>query len=106
MKRIDVPALVLSVLTAWDDGTLDNVIGRVWSRLRNVLVLIKQANGRNDLVERKRGKKFHNLDLPTEDLINTNNATETAVTSNDDAWMNTIDLDPDDEDDEVELADI
>ena len=48
LKRIDVPALVLSVLTAWDDGTLDNVIGRVWSRLQNVLVLIKEANGRND----------------------------------------------------------
>ena len=106
MKRIDVPALVSSVLTAWNDGTLDDVIGRVWSRLRSLLVLIKEANGGNDLVERKRGKKFRNLDLPTEDLINTNNATETAVASNDDAWMNTIDLDPDDEDDEVLLRDI
>ena len=30
-------------LTAWDDGTLDDLIGRVLSRVRNVLVLIKEA---------------------------------------------------------------
>ena len=65
LKRIDVPVLVPSVLTAWDDGTLYDVIGRVWSRLRNVLVLIKEGNGRNDLAESKRGKKFCNLDLQT-----------------------------------------
>ena len=110
LKRIDVPALVLSVLAAWNDGTLDDVIGRVWSRLQNVLVLIKEVNVEKVLVERKRGKKICNLDLPMEDLINTNNARETAVATNDDAtngtWVNTLDLDPDDEDDEVELVDI
>ena len=110
MKRTDVPSLVTSVEAAWNNGALDDVIGRVWSRLRNVLVLIKEADGKNDLVEKKRGKKFRNLDFPIQNVTNTNNATETAVATNDDAtngtWMNSLDLDPDDEDDEVELIDI
>ena len=111
LKRTDVPSLVTSVEAAWNNGALDDVIaGRVWGRLRNVLVLIKEASGKNDLVEKKRGKKFRNLDFPIQNVTNTNSATETAVATNDDAtngtWMNSLDLDPDDEDDEVELIDI
>ena len=32
--------------------------------LHNVLVLIDEAKGKNDLVETKRGKNFYMLDLP------------------------------------------
>ena len=37
-----------------------------------MLVLIVEGNGSNDMVEKKRGKKFWNLDLP----INFRNSTE------------------------------
>ena len=40
------------------------MITKVFNRLRNVLVLIVEANGKNDLVETKRGKNFYMLDLP------------------------------------------
>ena len=66
-KRCEVNALVHSVQDTWDNGHLDEVITKVFERLRNVLVLIHEANGKNDLVETKRGKKFRNLDLPETD---------------------------------------
>ena len=47
---------------------LDSVIGKVWNRLSNVLVLILEGNGSNNLVEKKRGKKFYNLDMPADFL--------------------------------------
>jgi len=40
------------------------MITRVFDRLQNVLVLIAEAKGKNDLVETKRGKNFYLLDLP------------------------------------------
>ena len=48
------------------------MITRVFDRLRNVLVLIYEAKGKNNLVEKKRGKKSRNLDLPidlTADIV-------------------------------------
>ena len=57
----------------WDHGHLDDMITRVFNRLRNVLVLIDEAKGKNDLVEKKRGKKFYQLDLPI-DLTDENSA--------------------------------
>ena len=38
----------------------------------NVLVLIVEGNGRNELVETKRGKRFRTLDLSVEQLSNIN----------------------------------
>ena len=84
MKRTDVHALAKSVMHSWNiRGNivgLDGVIGRVWKRLRNVLVLIVDGNGANDLVEKKRGKKFRNLDVDPEFL-----GQESAVTAADPA---------------------
>ena len=39
------------------------MITKVFLRLKKVLGLIVEANGKNDLVKQKRGKKFANLDL-------------------------------------------
>ena len=39
------------------------MITRVFKRLRNVLVFIDRAKGKNDLVGKERGKKFYQLDL-------------------------------------------
>ena len=51
-------------METWNHGHLDDMITRVFDRLRNVLVLIAEAKGKNDLVETKRGKNFYLLDLP------------------------------------------
>ena len=64
MKRCEVNALTRSVMETWNHGHLDDMITRVFDRLRNVLVLIAEAKGKNDLVETKRGKNFYLLDLP------------------------------------------
>ena len=56
-KRTDVHALTESVIKTWNnDHDLCNVINRVWQRLGNVLALIVEGGGGNDLVETKRGK--------------------------------------------------
>ena len=49
---------------------------KVFNRLKNVLVLIVEGNGGNELVESKGGKKFRNLDLSIEQLNNINNDNE------------------------------
>ena len=100
MKRTDVHALVNSVERAWMNTSLTKAIGRVWGRLRNVLVLIQRDGGGNNLVETKRGKYFRNLDMPQEFLdtvstIPTTNVTVTPVTTY-------LDLDDDDSEDEGE----
>ena len=69
MKRTNVHALVTSVKTTWSEGHLDELITKVFGRLRNVLVLIVEGQGSNDLVETKQGKRFRNLDLPQEFLV-------------------------------------
>merc|ERR1712087_280408 len=61
MKRSDVDASAASVERAWNRN--DDVIGRVWGRLKNVLALIVEGKGGNNLVETKRGKKFRGLDV-------------------------------------------
>ena len=66
MKRCEVEALVTSVKNTWNNGYLDDIITNVFNRIQNVLSLIIEANGGNDLVETKRGKKFRNMDLPRE----------------------------------------
>lgn len=44
-------------------GYLNVSITKVFDRLRNVLVLVVKAKGRNNLVETKGGKNFNKLDL-------------------------------------------
>ena len=62
-KQTDVHALAKSVMDTWNnDKNLNHVISHVWKRLRNVLALIVEGGGGNDLVvETKRGKKFRNF---------------------------------------------
>ena len=62
-KQTDVHALAKSVMDTWNnDKNLTHVISQVWKRLRNVLALIVEGGGGNDLVvETKRGKKFRNF---------------------------------------------
>ena len=64
------------------------MISKVWGRLRNVLVLIEEDNGGNNLVEKKRGTQHCNLDLPTEFLTN---GEESNTTDSDDVVIPTID---------------
>ena len=80
MKRTDVSALVDSVEKAWDGGCVDEAIGKVWGRLKNVLALVKEGNGGNDLVETKRGKRYRGLDL-TPDFLAGNETATPAVTT-------------------------
>ena len=63
-KRCEVQALANTVMQMWNEGHLDEMITKVYKRLKKVLVLIAEARGKNDLVETKRGKKFQDLDLP------------------------------------------
>ena len=68
MRCFAVEALVWSVYETWEKGKLNEVITKVFNRLKIVLILIIEVNGGNELVETKRGKGFCNLDLTTEEL--------------------------------------
>ena len=50
-------------METWANEELNEQIQNVFKRLQKVLVLILEADGGNDLVETKRGKKFETLDL-------------------------------------------
>ena len=52
-KRCEVNALSHTVMDTWNNGHLDEMITKVFLRLKKVLVLIVEANGKNDLVEQK-----------------------------------------------------
>ena len=71
-KRTDVHALAESVMNTWnnDKNLSDDVINRVRKRLRNVLALIVEGDGGNDLVETKRGKEIRNLEISPQFLAN------------------------------------
>ena len=58
MRCCDVEALVRSVYETWEEGELNEVITKVFNRLKIVLVLIIEGDGGNELVETKRGKVF------------------------------------------------
>ena len=72
MRCCAVEALVRSVYETWEKGELNEVITKVFNRLKKVLVLIIEGDGGNELVETKRGKGFCNLDLTTEELDDIN----------------------------------
>ena len=56
MKRYSIDALVNVVMSTWNDGHLDDSIGKVFNHLERVLILINEGGGGNDLVKSKRGK--------------------------------------------------
>ena len=58
MKRCHTDALVRSVMDTWVNGSLDDVISKVFKRLKKVLCLINEGEGGNDLVETQRGPKI------------------------------------------------
>ena len=58
IKCCNDEALVCSVMRTWENNDLNKKITKVYKRPKKVFVMIKMADGRNDLVETKRGKKF------------------------------------------------
>ena len=54
-------------MKCWENGNLDHSITKVFLRLKPVLCNILEANGSNDLVESKRGKKYANIKM--EDVL-------------------------------------
>ena len=54
-------------MKTWNEGDLNHSITKVFKRLKPVLCNIIEAKGGNDLVEKKRGKKYKNIKL--EDVI-------------------------------------
>ena len=72
MRCCAVESLVRSVYETWEKGELNEVITKLFNRLKIVLVLIIKGDGGNDLVETKRGKGVCNLDLTTEELDDIN----------------------------------
>ena len=64
-KRCEVNALSRSVYDTWNHGHLDDMITRVFDRLRNVLVLICEAKGKNDLVEQNEVKILRSSTYPS-----------------------------------------
>ena len=110
MKRTDIYALVSSVKKAWavrgNTIGLDHVISKVWGRLRNVLVLIVEGGGSNDSVEKKRGRRFRNLDMSQEFLTAYDGPPpqdEAADTDDDPLYLDLI-VDQEEEDSDNEIA--
>ena len=131
-KRKDVNILADTVMQVWNNhnNDLQNVINKVYNRLRVVLALVVEGKGGNDLVETKRGKQykdvvvtdidpeFFNRDLKQERVLARNAAAITAATTAQNpaanaaavpqniittpaAFMN--DFESDDDDDSVEV---
>ena len=57
MRRCEVNVLVLSIYEILEKGKINELTAKVYNRLKNVLVLIVEDNGENELVESKRGNK-------------------------------------------------
>ena len=102
MKRTDVHALQNSVMSAWNTRPLDKVIKKVWTRMKKDLAIIVEGDGGNDLVEKKRGKRWNDLDLQPEFLAAVDETTAAATTT---TPVEIYDLHEDDEDgdDRVEM---
>ena len=61
-KRCQASALVETVADVWRTTEISRILTNVFDRMKKVLVLIVEAEGKNDLVETKRGKRFRSLD--------------------------------------------
>ena len=88
--RCQVESLVNTVMLSWNNRNLSTALSKVFERLKRVLCLIVEGNGKNDLVESKRGKKEPDRDIRTdEDLrlkldefFSNNNKTDKNNTTN------------------------
>ena len=54
-------------METWKQGKLNDIINKVFGRLKKVLVLVVEGKGSNELVESKRGKQHVRSDLPPEE---------------------------------------
>ena len=82
MRRCEINILVRSVYETCEKGKLNELITKVFNRLKNVLVVIVEGNGWKELVESKQGKKFRNLDLSIEQLNNIHHEIEDDIDDN------------------------
>jgi hypothetical protein len=55
MRRCNTEALVRSVYETWRTVDMSSVISNVFGKLHNIICLINEGDGGNDLVEEKRG---------------------------------------------------
>ena len=76
MRRFEVNVPFRSIYETREKVKLNELITKVFNRLKNVFVLIVKGNDGNGLVESKRGKTFRNLDLSIEQLNNIHNDNE------------------------------
>ena len=63
-RRGYIKALDQGVRQVWDSNELSTAFGNVWTRLGRVLRLIEEDRGGNELVKKKRGKRWAALDEP------------------------------------------
>ena len=54
-------------MKTWNSGDLSETLQKVFDRLKRVLCNIVEANGSNDLVETRRGKKEADRSIRTDD---------------------------------------
>lgn len=72
MPKCEVNSFDRSVYEIWKKRELNELMTKVFNRLKIFFIFIVEGNGENELVESKRGKRFHNLDLSVEQLSNIN----------------------------------
>lgn len=75
---MNVHALVDSVEKAWKGDCVDDIIRKVWNRLRNFLALVVDVDGGNNLVEKKK-KCYRGLDVSAEFLAGDETTTASAT---------------------------
>ena len=63
MRRCNAESLCGTVMETWNGDALTGTIGKVFERLNNVLCLINDGNGSNDLVETKRGVRNRHMKM-------------------------------------------
>lgn len=74
MKQYTVDTFVNTVMSLWRDGDLDDVIIRVFDKIKRVLIFIIKGNGENDLVKTKRG--VEHADVKFDFILNSKNILE------------------------------
>ena len=69
----NVGTLCRTVMDAWTGSSLDNIIGKLFTRLENVICLLKEEKGANDTVKYKSGVKYENMKFEDIQSDNENN---------------------------------
>ena len=82
MRRCEINILVRSVYETCEKGKLNELITKVFNRLKNFLVVIVEGNGGKEMAESKQGKTFRNLDLSIEQLKNIHHEIEDDIDDN------------------------